>query len=413
MRIQRLDLLRYGHFTGTQIELPAGPSDFHILFGPNEAGKSTALTAIEDLLFGIPTASPYNFLHDNSTMRVGAVLQKGSATLQLQRRKGRKDTLLNADGAPFAVGDDALTPYLEGIDKTFFIRMFSLDHERLRKGGQEILEARDDVGQTLFSASAGLAGLRETLKSLLDEADELWSPRRAGHRKYYQAADRLENAEKHITTNIQSHANKWQEAKRASDDAEEAYEALEKKIEEVSAEQRKLSRIRRVYRDVKQLTVLRHQILALGDVASLPVNASSSLETSERELANATARIETLRDELQRERDQRDNLRPDEALLLRDDDIEHFHTRRIEVQKEKADLPHRQAELAIAEGKFRSLAQDLQWEADDVAKAMARIPKRALITAARSLLNFSRSESLQRRWRQSRFGRHRTPNRRY
>ena len=166
----------------------------------------------------------------------------------------------------------------------------------------------------------------------------------------------------------------------------------EKKIEEVSAEQRKLSRIRRVYRDVKQLTVLRHQILALGDVASLPVNASSSLETSERELANATARIETLREELQRERDQRDNLRPDEALLLRGDDIEHFHTRRIEVQKEKADLPHRQAELAIAEGKFRSLAQDLQWEADDIAKAMTRIPKRALITAARSLLNSRREK---------------------
>ena len=103
--------------------------------------------------------------------------------------------------------------------------MFSLDHERLRKGGQEILEARDDVGQTLFSASAGLAGLRETLKSLLDEADGLWSPRKAGHRKYYQAADRLENAEKQLREHTVS-ANKWQEAKRASDDAEEAYEAL-------------------------------------------------------------------------------------------------------------------------------------------------------------------------------------------
>jgi uncharacterized protein YhaN len=64
MRIQRLDLLRYGRFTDTYLALPASNSDIHIVFGPNEAGKSTALSAIEDLLFGIANNSPYNFLHE-------------------------------------------------------------------------------------------------------------------------------------------------------------------------------------------------------------------------------------------------------------------------------------------------------------------------------------------------------------
>ena len=68
MRIRRLDLLRYGHFTDTALQLPAGKPDFHFVAGPNEAGKSTALSAIEDLLFGIPHNSTRNFTHDYNTM---------------------------------------------------------------------------------------------------------------------------------------------------------------------------------------------------------------------------------------------------------------------------------------------------------------------------------------------------------
>ena len=54
MRIGRLDLLRYGRFTNVSIELPCQNPDFQVVFGQNEAGKSTALTAIGDLLFSIP-----------------------------------------------------------------------------------------------------------------------------------------------------------------------------------------------------------------------------------------------------------------------------------------------------------------------------------------------------------------------
>lgn len=55
MRLKRLDLTRYGNFTGRSIdfgEKPQGQPDLHIVYGPNEAGKSTALAAFLDLLFG-------------------------------------------------------------------------------------------------------------------------------------------------------------------------------------------------------------------------------------------------------------------------------------------------------------------------------------------------------------------------
>lgn len=210
MRIQRLDLLRYGLFTNTQLVLPASDSDIHIVFGPNEAGKSTALSAIEDLLFGIPGNSRYNFLHDYGTMRVGAVLENGGKTLEIRRRKGNKDTLLTPNEVPVTGGTGALAPFLAGADQAFFTRMFSLDHERLRKGGREILDAKDEVGQMLFSAGAGLSGLRDRLKALIAEADGLWASRKAAHRKYYQAQDRLDAAEKALREHTVT-AAKWQE----------------------------------------------------------------------------------------------------------------------------------------------------------------------------------------------------------
>ena len=197
-----------------------------------------------------------------------------------------------------------------------------------------MLEARDEVGQMLFSASAGLSGLRGELKSLNDEADGLWTSRKAAHRKYYQAAERLDVADKQLREHTVS-AVKWQETKRASDDAQETYDALEKQIEQVSTEQRKLSRIRRVYRDSKKITILADQIAALGEVVPLPENAYSSLKSSERELASATARVETLNEDLEREWHQRDALTLNEDLLLRNDDIQQFHKRRIEVQKRR------------------------------------------------------------------------------
>ena len=117
VRLRRLDLIRYGHFTGRSLGLPVGEMDFHVVLGLNEAGKSTALSAIEDLLFGVLMQSPYDFLHDYSNMRIGAVLEKGKQSLEVVRRKGSKDTLLGGSGLPVRGGESVLRPFLAGADR--------------------------------------------------------------------------------------------------------------------------------------------------------------------------------------------------------------------------------------------------------------------------------------------------------
>ena len=385
MRLRRLDLLRFGHFTDRSFELPVGERDFHVVFGPNEAGKSTALSAIEDLLFGVPPRSPYAFLHDYPSMRIGALLENGQESLEVVRRKGSKDTLLGPDDVPLHGGEAVLRPFLAGVDRSFFARMFSLDHVRLEMGGREILEAEGEVGQMLFSAGAGIAGLPDRFAGLAREADSLWAPRRAAHRKYYRAHDKLQAAEAELRQHTLT-ANRWRELGRALESAEDAYATIEHEFEKVSAERTRLGRVRRVHRDVRRKAELEKAIAELGEVVSLPENAQRVLEASEREESEASTRIDTLSGPLATAREELKGLEFDENLVRRAEDIKELHERRIEIRRERADLPKRQAELDAAEADLRALALELGWREGASEEVIARIPARAELAAVRSLL---------------------------
>lgn len=385
MRIRQLDLLRYGHFTDAIIALPAGKPDFQMLLGENEAGKSTAMNGVEDLLFGIPANSPRNFLHEYNAMRVGALLEKGADTLKLRRRKGNKDTLLGGDDAPIPSGEGALAPFLAGADRRFYTRMFSLDHDRLRQGGKDILQAQDDVGQILFSASAGITGLRETLKAMEAEADALWASRRAVHRKYFQAEDRLKAADASMRDNVVT-TTKWQALKSAFETANDAYDVIESEIEIKSTELGKLGRIRRVHRDVRKRGETQSAIDALREVITFDAEASKILANAATDEAAATTRIAALSEQIAALEAECAALTFDDALLARTEDIAQLRDRRIQVRAGKADLPKRRAELAAAEATLNRLAGELEWSGD-IDQLIARIPAKAKVAVLRGLLN--------------------------
>ena len=79
MRLSRLDLDRYGRFTDTTLPLRHQTRDLHVIYGPNEAGKSTTRKALAELLFGFELRTPYNFLHDYQDLRLRALVEGGDA----------------------------------------------------------------------------------------------------------------------------------------------------------------------------------------------------------------------------------------------------------------------------------------------------------------------------------------------
>jgi len=173
MRIKRLDIKAYGHFTDFSIDLSSELPGLHIIFGPNEAGKSTALRALRGLLYGIDARTPDNFLHEYSKLLIGGHLENSKGdSLVFWRRKRNIGDLLDADRVLLDAG--TLNDFLAGVGEPLFESLFGINHETLISGGQDILEQKGDVGQALFSAGAGLSSLHGIIEALEKEGADLF-----------------------------------------------------------------------------------------------------------------------------------------------------------------------------------------------------------------------------------------------
>lgn len=178
MIIERLDLLAFGRFSGESIDLSAGPTRFHLVYGPNESGKSTSLRAIHSLLFGIPVRSDDNYVHDYKSMRIGGRLRDSvsQAVVECVRRKGQQRTLLTQDEST-EIDPAVIARMLPGIDAETFAKRFGLSHQELVRGGREITEGGGELGAILFAAGTGTGSLRAVQQELDKELRQLYIPR--------------------------------------------------------------------------------------------------------------------------------------------------------------------------------------------------------------------------------------------
>ena len=65
MKIQELNLAAFGPFTDKSLVFEKKGISLHIIYGANEAGKSSALRGLRSLLYGIEVQTTDNFIHKN------------------------------------------------------------------------------------------------------------------------------------------------------------------------------------------------------------------------------------------------------------------------------------------------------------------------------------------------------------
>lgn len=174
MNIEQINLIAFGPFTNAQIDLSQSKTGLHVIYGPNESGKSSSLRALRQLFYGIPTQSSDNFLHANNNMRIGGRLcDSADQSLSVIRRKGRAKTLLNAiDETP--IEESVIVSLLNGITQSSFESMFCLHHADLISGGVSLCTGQGDLGQILFSAGSGNSNIQSVLKKLDEEMSSLF-----------------------------------------------------------------------------------------------------------------------------------------------------------------------------------------------------------------------------------------------
>ncbi|MEY4508840.1 MAG: hypothetical protein RLZZ450_962 [Pseudomonadota bacterium] len=176
MRFDRLSLTAYGPFTERTLDFSGRPHAVQLVYGPNEAGKSSTLRAVLGLLYGIHARTGDAHTHEHTKLRIGATLVDRAGNAQrFVRRKGNKNTLEDGDGNLLA--ESAIAGMLGGLNQDLFTQMFGLDHVRLREGAEALLRGGGQLGEVLFDASLGGRGIHTLIESLRAEADALYKQR--------------------------------------------------------------------------------------------------------------------------------------------------------------------------------------------------------------------------------------------
>ena len=374
MRFRELSLLAYGPFTKLEIDLSARA--LHVLYGRNEAGKSTALRAVRGLLFGIDKNTPDAHLHAMKDLRVGATLEDDRGSLKVVRRKGNVNTLLDTAGEP--IDEAVLRRMLGAVNEELFSRMFGLDHETLRRGAQAILLGKGDVGESIFGASLGRE-VSAVLRALKDEAEGLFAPN-AHKRPLNEAIRAHQEAVKKARALEGSQALLTQQ--RGLEEAYAERAALEEGRRALAAKQSRLRRMERA-----RPLVLRHRALvaqraALGDVALLSDDAPRAREEVTREIALGAVDEERLTRAVRELETRRAALVVPEALLADAGLVQSIQSRAGGHKKATDELARVRADLAALEEEARALSKRLGApDADKLrvdAHRQARIRKLAL-----------------------------------
>lgn len=397
MKLRRLDLLRYGHLSEVTLDFPDSAA-LHVVYGANEAGKSTALAAIADALFGFGHRTDFDFMHGGPQLRIGFGLVAGDGTeAEFVRRKGRGDTLRDLAGN--VVPEDGLRRFLGGASRELFERSFGLNGARLREGGQELLRSGGDAGESLL-AGTGLLHLRAALTRLDEEARSLVGDGR-GRRRLSEAVDAWRQAQ-HALDERSVAPRAWLEAEATHSEAMTTLGQIQEQTRELSTEDSRLQRVRRVAPLFAELEEQRAIFASHEDVPLLPPEAEKRRYDARAVRQEASRDFEREAADAARLKSSYAGLPQDEAVLAEQDAIDALVARRTlvlqaaeDVRKVRAFVVSHQAKVVAALDELGvSLAPDLAREAVPSAALRASVQRLVSLHAALAATARSAEQSL-------------------
>jgi uncharacterized protein YhaN len=174
MRILSLEVENYGVFARRRLDF--GDGRLVLIYGPNEAGKTTLLQLLRETVYGFPHRN--SLPGSGGSPHVSAVIElRNGRRLNWIRRKGRGATLTGQFlDSQETLDEAACLALLEGAGPEMFRHVFAFSLQELQAGEKSLAEAR--LTDALYGG--GLGGLPEfqwMQKRLLDRQKELFVSR--------------------------------------------------------------------------------------------------------------------------------------------------------------------------------------------------------------------------------------------
>ena len=357
MRIQRLDLERFGHFTDQKFDFGAARDghDFHIIYGPNEAGKTTTMEAVLRLFYGFPLREGYAFKHPRNNLQVSATLDFDGTIRRLTRRPMRSGSLVDDTGTPLP--EAALSSHLAGLSEEDYRRLFCLDDETIERGGEEIANAEGDIGRLLFSAAAGVADLSSVMDGVRERADALWK-KRGRTTRMAELKRALADVEKKIKEGTVT-ASAWQTMKKNLIKSQEDERDARLARDELNTAKAETEAQRRALPLLDEITNIEAAIAPFSTYPNQLDFDPESLITLRSDRGIATRNIERLTDEIAELEETRKRTTFDPRLLDLSTELAKLEDLSARDRTAKIDLDRRRDEERVAEAAMQQALRDL------------------------------------------------------
>lgn len=368
MRFESFTIEKYGVIDSRTLSFPPD-SGLVVIYGPNEAGKSTSLAAVMDFLFGIPHNSPRGQVFGYDQMRLAAVVALADGTrLSLRRRKGRAGRTLT-DESGQGVDEGLLARRLGSTGRERFCSLFGLDHNSLRIGGERLLAADGDIGRLIVEAGGGLRALVDAIGKMAEDADALFAPKSAGHRQFYKALATYQEADRAAKESLLTR-DAYEEMRRRCNEAQARVEEIRSKQKEIGENILRLQRLVRVIPTIRELDRVDEELAAFLDLpplrdgfADAAQEALQTLKQAEAALAEADERHAVLAAKIEA-------LTPSEAILAAEASIRDIREKAVHVGEARNHRANRRIEMAEINAKLDGIRGALGLSPDADLEAM-------------------------------------------
>lgn len=362
MRIANIHIEGFGHFTDCSF----GPfeSPISILYGPNEAGKSTLLSFLKCVLFGFPRRGGTQHYPPMAGGRHGGridVLDQFGDHYSVHRIQGRS-------GGPVTVSresgetqsESTLARLLGHHAEDVFECVFSFTLDELHS--DRLLNDKN-VNSQIYSAGMGVVKLPDSLKQIKNRRDQRFL--KGGNRhSISQTVDKIREIDK-MLTEIASNAESYGRLTNRLKDIDE-----ERKQKEIISKQLKshLEYHRRLasgWDDWVDFNSAKESLKGIEVMPDFPIDGIRRLEKLEERIRGEGRALEAARELVEVEESRAKTIIEHESIIEHADSVQFLERNREHFESAVRDLPLRESEFGdrerLLEAALREIGPD--WNA--------------------------------------------------
>jgi uncharacterized protein YhaN len=297
MRLLEIEVENFGMFHGTSVSL--GDGRFHLVCGPNEAGKSTLLQLMRELLFGFPIRNPYAFAEHDGEMAATALAEmRDGSRIRFRRRKGTKNTVTGeVEGSGRAFDESGLIGILGNANVEMYQNVFGFSLAELASGEASLKSAR--LEEALYGGGlGGLANFQRGLAAIQAEHQALFMSSRRAQRPVINKllADIHEEAAKLGHAMIKP--RDYKELCQRRDECVEAADRLRQQRDKCFRQQSHIERLSQALPLWQRLTQADEELASLDVPATFPLAAAEEYRQTRQRFRQLSEEVATAESEL-------------------------------------------------------------------------------------------------------------------